>query len=125
MARFLENHPAIERVYYPGLDKNRDHVIAKSLFRNGLFGGMLSADIKGGMKAATSVVNHLGFIKYVPSLAGTATSVSYPAKTSHRAYSKENLQKAGISDGQLRFSAGIEDANTILRQLEEALSFHA
>lgn len=121
IAQFLETHPAIERVYYPGLSSNRDHVLASRLFRNGLYGGMLSADIRGGVEAATHVVDHLGFIKYVPSLAGTATSVSYPAKTSHRAYSKAELDKAGISLGQLRFSAGIECADDILAQLDDAL----
>lgn len=121
IAQFLERHPAVERVYYPGLSSNRDHALASRLFRNGLYGGMLSADIRGGVEAATHVVDHLGFIKYVPSLAGTATSVSYPAKTSHRAYSKEELDKLGISLGQLRFSAGIEDADDILAQLDEAL----
>ncbi len=121
IAEFLERHPAVERVYYPGLASNSDHELAKRLFRNGLYGGMLSADIRGGVEAATYVVDHLGFIKYVPSLAGTATSVSYPAKTSHRAYSKEELDKAGISLGQLRFSAGIEAADDILAQLDEAL----
>ena len=121
IAEFLENHPFVERVYYPGLVSNRDHGTAVRLFKDGLFGGMLSADIKGGEAAATDVVDHLGFIKYVPSLAGTATSVSYPAKTSHRAYKKEEMEKAGISLGQLRFSAGIEDAEDILAQLAEAL----
>lgn len=121
IAEYLEGHPAIERVYYPGLKSNRDHEIAKQLFNNGLYGGMLSADIRGGEAEATRVVNSLGFIKYVPSLAGTSTSVSYPAKTSHRAYGSEELKKAGISTGQLRFSAGIEDINDIIAQLEEAL----
>ncbi|MBR1813225.1 MAG: aminotransferase class I/II-fold pyridoxal phosphate-dependent enzyme [Lachnospiraceae bacterium] len=121
MAEFLESHASVERVYYPGLVSNRDHATSQKLFRNGLYGGMLSVDIKGGEAAATAVVNHLGFIKYVPSLAGTATSVSYPAKTSHRAYSKEELKKAGISLGQLRFSAGIERAEDIIKQLDEAL----
>lgn len=121
MAEFFENHPAVERVYYPGLRSNRDHALAKKLFRQGLYGGMLSVDIRGGEAAATAVVNHLGFIKYVPSLAGTSTSVSYPAKTSHRAYSQEELDKAGISLGQLRFSAGIEAPEDILAQLDAAL----
>ncbi len=121
IAKFLESHPAVERVYYPGLPSNRDHEIAKKLVNKGLYGGMLSADIKGGEKEATQVVNNLGFIKYVPSLAGTSTSVSYPAKTSHRAYSKEELKKAGISPAQLRFSAGIEDIDDILEQLDAAL----
>lgn len=121
VAEFLENHPAVERVYYPGLPSDASHGKAARLFRNGLYGGMLSADIKGGVAEATYVVNNLGFIKYVPSLAGTATSVSYPVKTSHRAYSKEELDKAGISLGQLRFSIGIEDPDDIIRQLNKAL----
>ncbi len=121
IARYLEGHPAIERVYYPGLTSNRDHKIASKLFRKGLYGGMLSADIKGGVEEATRVVNNLGFIKYVPSLAGTSTSVSYPAKTSHRAYNKEELQKAGISPAELRFSAGIEDPDDLIAQFEQAL----
>ena len=122
MAEFLEKHPAVERVFYPGLESNWDHEIAKKLFNRGLYGGMLSVDIRGGEKEATGVVNNLGFIKYVPSLAGTATSVSYPAKTSHRAYSREELKKAGISMGQLRFSAGIEDIEDITARLDAALN---
>ena len=121
IAQFLEKHDAVEKVYYPGLESAPEHALAEKLFNNGLYGGMLSADIKGGEAAAVKVVNNLGFIKYVPSLAGTATSVSYPAKTSHRAYSREELEKAGISLGQLRFSAGIENADDIINQLESAL----
>ena len=121
IAEFLEASPVVERVYYPGLKSGRDHAVASKLFNKGLFGGMLSADIKGGEAEATKVVNNLGFIKYVPSLAGTATSVSYPAKTSQRGFSAEELKKAGISAAQLRFSAGIEDTDDILSQLEAAL----
>ncbi|MCR5282815.1 MAG: aminotransferase class I/II-fold pyridoxal phosphate-dependent enzyme [Lachnospiraceae bacterium] len=121
VASYLESHPAVEKVYYPGLAFAPDHALAAKLFENGLYGGMLSADIKGGEQAATAVVDHLGFIKYVPSLAGTATSVSYPAKTSHRAYKKEELEKAGISLGQLRFSIGIEEPEDIIAQLKQAL----
>lgn len=120
-AQFLENHPAVEKVYYPGLESSPYHDTAKSLFNNGLYGGMLSFDVKGGEDAATKVINNLGFIKYVPSLAGTSTSVSYPAKTSHRAYSKEELDKAGISLGQLRLSLGIESDKDITEQLDKAL----
>ncbi len=121
VAEFLEQHPAVSRVYYPGLSSSPDHAKAARLFRNGLYGGMLSADIRGGVEEATYVVDHLGFIKYVPSLAGTSTSVSYPAKTSHRAYSKEALQEIGISPAQLRFSIGIEDPKDIIAQIETAL----
>lgn len=122
MAEFLEKHPAVKKVYYPGLESSSSHSTAERLFRKGIYGGMLSAEVKGG-KEATAVIDSLGkgFIKYVPSLAGTSTSVSYPVQTSHRSYSREELDKEGISDGLLRFSAGIEDADDIIAQLDAAL----
>ena len=82
---------------------------------------MLSADIRGGADAASKVIDNLGFIKYVPSLAGTSTSVSYPARTSHRSYSRSELEKEGITEGLLRISAGIEDADDIISQLDRTL----
>lgn len=120
-AEFLESHPEIERVYYPGLASAPDHATAARLFRNGLFGGMLSVDLKGGEQAAEETIRRLGFIKYVPSLAGTATSVSWPARTSHRAFSREQLRETGISPGQLRFSIGLEDPEDIIEQIRAAL----
>ena len=81
---------------------------------------MLSAELNGGKEAA-AVIDSLGFIKYVPSLAGTSTSVSYPARTSHRSYNKEELDREGITEGLLRFSAGIEDTDDILSQLDKTL----
>lgn len=121
VARFLESHPKIERVYYPGLESSPSHELAKAQFEDGHFGGMLSADIRGGEKEASAVIANLGFIKFVPSLAGTATSVSYAVKTSHRAYSDEELKKAGITAGQLRFSIGLEEAEDIIAEISDAL----
>ncbi|MDR1650164.1 MAG: aminotransferase class I/II-fold pyridoxal phosphate-dependent enzyme, partial [Synergistaceae bacterium] len=88
-AKFLESHPAVERVHYPGLESSPSRERARRFFRNGLCGGMLSADLKGGEKSAASLIEALEMIAFVPSLAGTATTVSYAAKTSHRAYSRE------------------------------------
>lgn len=121
IARFLENHPNVDRVYYPGLASSQGHDAAKRLFRNGLYGGMLSFDVKGGEAGATAVINHLETIKYVPSLAGVATTVSYSAKTSHRFVAKEELDRLGIGFGQLRLSVGIEEAHDIIDELERAL----
>ncbi|MBQ5310735.1 MAG: aminotransferase class I/II-fold pyridoxal phosphate-dependent enzyme [Oscillospiraceae bacterium] len=121
IAQYLEKHPAINRVYYPGLESSPSHDTAKKLFTSGLYGGMLSADIRGGADAASKVIDNLGFIKYVPSLAGTSTSVSYPARTSPRSYSRSELEKEGITEGLLRFSAGIEDADDIISQLDRTL----
>ena len=121
VAKFLESHPKIERVYYPGLESSPTHELAVKQFEGGNFGGMLSADVKGGEEEASRVIANLGFIKFVPSLAGTSTTVSYAVKTSHRAYSKEELDKAGITAGQLRFSIGLEEADDIIAEIAKAL----
>ena len=78
-------------------------------------------NLKGGAKEAALVIESMPTIKYVPSLAGTATTVSYAAKTSHRFYSKEDLDKAGITFGQLRFSIGLENADDVIAEIGEAL----
>jgi methionine-gamma-lyase len=122
LAEYLEGHPKIERVYYPGLKSSKFHGLAMRLFDNGLCGGMLSADITGGERAASAFIAACEDVKLVPSLAGIATSVSYPAKTSHRAYTKEELDRCGISQGQLRFSAGIENIEDIIADIDRALA---
>ncbi len=121
VAQFLEKHPKIEKVFYPGLLSSPDHERAAAQFNNGLFGGMLSANLRGGEREASTVIASMPTIKYVPSLAGTATTVSYAAKTSHRAYTKEQLDAAGITFGQLRFSIGLEDADDIIAEISAAL----
>ena len=122
VARFLEGHPKIEKVFYPGLESSPDHERAKAQFEKGLFGGMLSANLAGGEREVSLVIESLPTIKYVPSLAGTATTLSYAAKTSHRAYTKEQLDEAGITYGQLRFSVGLEDADDLIAVLDAALA---
>lgn len=122
VARFLEGHPKIEKVFYPGLESSPDHERAKAQFEKGLFGGMLSANLAGGEREVSLVIESLPTIKYVPSLAGTATTLSYAAKTSHRAYTKEQLDEAGITYGQLRFSVGLEDADDLIAELDAALA---
>ncbi|MGN1108564.1 MAG: trans-sulfuration enzyme family protein [Oscillospiraceae bacterium] len=122
VAQFLEKHPKIEKVFYPGLESSPDHERAAAQFNNGLYGGMLSANLRGGEREASIVIASMPTIKYVPSLAGTATTVSYAAKTSHRAYTKEQLDEAGITYGQLRFSIGLEDADDIIAEIDAALA---
>ena len=121
VAQFLEKHPKVERVYYPGLDSSPYKPLADKLFVDGRCGGMLSADIVNGEAGASTLIKECKTIKFVPSLAGFTTTISYPAKTSHRAYSPEDMAAAGISMGQLRFSIGIEDADDIIAELAEAL----
>ena len=122
VAAFLEQHEKIEKVFYPGLASSPSHERAKAQFAPGLFGGMLSFNLKGGEAEAAAVIRELPTIKYVPSLAGTATTLSYAAKTSHRFYSQEELAAAGITLGQLRLSVGLEQAEDIISELDEALA---
>ncbi len=121
VAKFLESHPKIENVYYPGLESSPSYELAQKFFINGRCGGMLSADIAGGEEAAIKFIKECESIKFVPSLAGVSTTLSYPAKTSHRAYSKDELERVGISNGQLRFSIGLEDVDDIIGELKSAL----
>jgi len=126
VARFFENHSAVDKVFYPGLESSPFHEIAVRQFAadgnsGGLFGGMLSVDFKGGEKAAAKLLENLDRITIVPSLAGTATTVSWSAKTSHRFYKREDRLSAGITDGQLRFSVGLEAEADILAELGTAL----
>jgi len=121
IAEYFEGHPKIERVYYPGLKSSPYNEIAMKIFNNGLCGGMLSADIAGGEKRASAFIKECESIKFVPSLAGVSTSISYPAKTSHRAYTPEEMKRVGISMGQLRFSIGLEDVDDIIEEFDKAL----
>ena len=122
VAEFLEKHPKIEKVHYPGLESSPYHALAMKMFYKGRCGGMLSADIAGGEKGASDFIKNLKHIKFVPSLASYTTSLSYPAKTSHRAYNEEELKAAGITMGTLRFSIGLEEPEDIIAEFDEALN---
>ncbi|MCM8712104.1 PLP-dependent aspartate aminotransferase family protein [Clostridium sp. SYSU_GA19001] len=122
LAQFLEKHEKIERVYYPGLDSSPFKALADRSFYNNLYGGMLSIDLKHGEKGAYDLIRELETIKFVPSLAGVGTTVSYPAKTSHRALSDAELEKAGISKGLIRVSSGLENSEDLIAEFDRALS---
>lgn len=122
VAKFFENHPKVEKVYYPGLESSPSHDLAMKLFVDGRCGGMLSADIVGGEKGASSFIKDCEMVKFVPSLAGVSTTISYPAKTSHRALTPDEMARAGISMGQLRFSIGLERIDDILEEFDKALA---
>jgi methionine-gamma-lyase len=122
VAEFLAKHPKIEKVFYPGLESSPSHKRAKAQFAEGLYGGMLSFNLRGGEQEASTVIRELSTIKYVPSLAGTATTLSYAAKTSHRFYPPQELAAVGITLGQLRLSVGLEEAEDIIAELDGALA---
>ncbi|MDR0822514.1 MAG: aminotransferase class I/II-fold pyridoxal phosphate-dependent enzyme [Endomicrobium sp.] len=121
IAKFLEKHPKIEKVFYPGLESSPSYNRAQKQFKEGRYGGMMSVNLKGGQKEAIALIDSLEKVFFVPSLAGTATTISYSAKTSHRYYDKQERIKAGITDSQVRFSIGLEDSQFIIEEIEKAL----
>ncbi len=120
VALFLEDHPNVNFVNYPGLASHSEHEIARKQFSRG-FGGMLSFEIKGGLGAAEKFIQDLEMIEYVPSLAGLATTLLHPVSTSHRPMPKEEREALGIRDGLIRLSIGIEPVEDIIEDLEKAL----
>jgi len=118
IAKFLSNHSAIKKVYYPGLQDHPNHKIAKAQM-NG-FGGMLSFELNEELDA-TKFQKSLKLIKPSMSLAGVESTILMPTLTSHALLSKEERKKQGISDNLLRFSVGIENIEDIITDLEQAL----
>jgi len=120
IARFLAEHPKIERVYYPGLPSHPQHALAKRLF-NG-FGGMLSFEVKGGFEAGKVVMDSCRVCNFTVSLGEIDTLIIHPASTSHVTLSREERLAIGVSDGLIRLSVGIEDVEDVIADLEQALA---
>jgi cystathionine beta-lyase/cystathionine gamma-synthase len=123
VARWLEGHPAIERVLYPGLPSHPDHGRAAALMTG--FGGVVSLLVRGGDDAALRLTQALRLMCVAPSLGGVETLVSMPRFTSHAALSREERHAAGIGDGFVRLALGIEDAADLIADLEQALAASA
>ncbi|WP_242922584.1 trans-sulfuration enzyme family protein [Pontibacter liquoris] len=121
VARYLAQHPKVEKVWYPGLEQHPQHELAREQGQ-GLFGGMLSFKIKDDTAAVNALMQALEHIPFAPSLAGVTTSLSYPVGTSHRSLSEAQRQKIGITAGVIRLSVGIEEPEELLADLEQALA---
>ncbi|CAN5747807.1 PLP-dependent aspartate aminotransferase family protein [soil metagenome] len=119
IATWLEQQDTVERVLYPGLESHPDHRRAAALF-NG-YGGMVSFVVRGGDDAALRVTQRLRLMCVAPSLGGVETLVSMPRYTSHAALTPAERHAAGIADGFIRLSLGIEDAADLISDLEQAL----
>jgi len=119
LATWASAHPAIARVHYPGLASHPDHALAKRLL--GGYGGMLGLELAGGSAATERMLERLQLIAHAPSLAGVESLVSEPRLTSHRALGPEGRAAMGIPDGFLRVSCGLEDADDLIADLEQAL----
>lgn len=117
MAKWLEKHPLVEKVYYPGLKTHPDHALAKK--QMGGYTGMLSFEISKSLHVSKFLAG-LKLIKPSMSLAGVESTILSPAKTSHALLSAEERKRQNISDGLLRFSVGIEEPEDIIADLEMA-----
>jgi cystathionine beta-lyase/cystathionine gamma-synthase len=120
VATWAEKHPSIAKVSYPGLPSHPDHELASKLLDD--FGGMMGLEIKGGVKATERFLKKLRVITHAPSLAGVESLVSEPRLTSHVHLTSEERARQGVPDGFVRLSCGIEDAEDIIADLEQALS---
>lgn len=119
VARFLESHPVVERVYFAGLESYPQHDLARQQLDG--WGGMLACELAGGRTAGEAFMDNLELCARATSLGGVDTVVSHPASTSHRQFSEERLAEAGISPGLLRVSIGCEDADDIVADFRQAL----
>lgn len=120
LASFLEAHPGVERVTYPGLASHPQHELARKQFRG--FGGMLTFEVAGGVAAGRRVLERVRLASPAASLGGTKTLVVHPASITHTQLPREHREAAGITDGLMRVSVGIEDADDLIADLDRALS---
>jgi len=120
VAQFLSNHPKVIKVYYPGLPDHPGHDLAKAQMRN--FGAMISFEITGGVEAGRKVMNSVKLCSLAVSLGDTETLIQHPASMTHSPIDREDRLKAGISDGLVRLSVGLEDYEDIIADLNQALS---
>jgi cystathionine gamma-synthase len=119
IASFLSTHPAVDRVHYPGLPSHPQHRLACEQQRG--FGAVVSLELKGGCNAVRRVVERLRFFSLAESLGGVESLVSHPATMTHAALSAEVRATAGIVDGLLRISVGIEDKDDLINDLANSL----
>ena len=119
VVEFLNKHPKIERVYYPGLETHPGHEIAKKQMKD--FGAMISFELKGGFEAGKTLLNNLKLCSLAVSLGDTETLIQHPASMTHSPYTKEEREAAGITDGLVRLSVGLENIEDIIADLEQGL----
>ena len=119
VVEFLNNHPKIEKVYYPGLETHPGYEIAKKQMKD--FGAMISFELKGGFEAGKTLLNSLKLCSLAVSLGDTETLIQHPASMTHSPYTKEEREAAGITDGLVRLSVGLENVEDIIADLEHGL----
>lgn len=120
LAKWLQKHPALDRVIYPGLKSHPQHALAKQQMDG--FGGMISIEVKGGLKRARRMMERCKLFGLAESLGGVESLINHPAIMTHASVPIETRQRLGISDALVRLSVGIEDLDDLRAELEHALS---
>jgi cystathionine gamma-lyase len=120
VAQFLEKHPAIERVRYPGLASHPQHALARRQMRGG-FGGIVTAVLRGGLEAARTALERCRVFALAESLGGVESLIEHPALMTHASLPPPMRASLGISDGLVRLSVGIEDVEDLIADLRQAL----
>jgi cystathionine beta-lyase len=121
IAGYLRNHPKVGKVYWPGFADHPNHVIAKKQMKD--FGGMLSFTLKNdGLESATKLMETVKLFSLAESLGGVESLINHPASMTHASIPREERIKNGLSDSLIRLSIGVEDAEDLIADLEQALS---
>ena len=120
IADYLENHPKVEWVKYPGLDSHPQHELAKTQMDG--FGSMISFELKGGIEAGRILMNSVEMAILAVSLGGVETLIQHPASMTHSKVTAEGKLQAGITDGLVRYSVGIENVEDLIADLDQALA---
>ncbi|HSL00248.1 MAG TPA: cystathionine gamma-synthase [Rubrobacteraceae bacterium] len=119
VARFLQDHPEVDTVNYPGLPSHPQHELAKRQMSG--FSGMVSFTLKGGAQAAYAAVQRTEVFHFAESLGGVESLITHPATMTHAAIPREQREARGVTDGLMRLSVGIEDADDLIADLDQAI----
>ena len=119
VAEYLQKHPKVKRVTYPGLSSHPQHELARRQMKG--FGGMMTFEVQGGLESARRLLKTTRVFACAESLGGVESLIEHPAIMTHASVPKENRERLGISDGLIRLSVGIEDAQDLIDDLAQAL----
>lgn len=120
VAKAMREHPAVEKVYYPGLSDFPHHQIAREQMSG--FGGMLTIEVKGSFRDACRVSDAFKIFKIAPSLGGAESLTTMPVTTTHHGLGAEEHKRRGITDRMIRLSVGLENADDLIADLIQALN---
>jgi O-succinylhomoserine sulfhydrylase len=120
LARFLEEHKAVSRVYYPGLESHPQYQLATQQQTG--YGGVLAFEVKGGQEAAWKIIDNTQMLSITANLGDTKTTITHPATTTHGRLSDDERQEAGIQPGMIRIAVGLEDIEDIKADLQRGLA---